>query len=678
MDLEHVFTPIRIGSMTVPNRIARTAHGTALGRDGDFQPLIDYHVARARGGIGLAIIEIAGVHPSSPGTIIGWTDEAIAGWEQMAKAMAPYGTKVVQQLFHGGHHILPVDGSPPWSASTVPDPAIGVTPIAMTHDQIAEILASYAATAVRAQAGGFDGVEIHSAHGYLPGQFLSPITNRRDDEYGGPLENRLRFVREVIDAVREATGPDFVVGVRLSSEEGVPGGLAVDDSAEIAKAIEATGKIDYINVSLGGYYRFDKMIGGMNEPRAYEMPKSAPVTAAVSLPTLVTGRFLTLEDAEQVLAAGEADLVSMVRALIADPDLPRKTREGRESEVRPCISCNACVGVVFGPRQRLGCAVNVSAGDEDLFGDAFLEPVASPQSVVVVGGGPCGLEAARTAALLGHRVTLFEAAAELGGQVRYARKAPFHEDVGRIVDFQVSEMDRLDVDVRLGVAADVSSMTDVGADAVILATGSTPRRDGFQARRPGEPVAGTDLPHVYSSWEILSGEATIGERALVLDDTGLYEPIAVAEYLLDQGASVVFATQFPTVGFRIGPVWDLYAKPALERLTGQAFELAARAHLRSIAKGSVELGNLDADGLERKLDIDTVVLASGNDSVRGLEGKLADTGIPVVVVGDALSQRGLMTAIHDGYHAAVGLGQQTGSETPGDEQAVAGLLASQH
>jgi 2,4-dienoyl-CoA reductase-like NADH-dependent reductase (Old Yellow Enzyme family) len=261
----------------------------------------------------------------------------------------------------------------------------------MTKGQIDEVVAAYAAAARRAQEGGLDGVEIHAAHGYLPGQFLCSATNHRSDEYGGPLENRMRFTLEIVDAVRDAVGDDFVVGIRLSPEgAALPGALELDDVQEVVHRLDTSGRLDYLNVSLGSYYAFDRIIGGTHEPHRYELPDTGRVRST-TLPKIVTGRFTTLAEAEEAIASGQADMVSMVRALIADPDLIRKTVEGRVDDVRPCIACNqSCVGGVFGPRMRLNCTVNVGVGKSSLWGMSTSPTRTSPAGSSWWGAVPPG------------------------------------------------------------------------------------------------------------------------------------------------------------------------------------------------------------------------------------------------------------------------------------------------
>src|SRR5579859_7865590 len=405
--VKKVFEPIQIGTCTVPNRIVRTAHGTHFAAEEITDRFIEYHLAPARGGCGLTILEIASVHPSSVLTIRNLDKRIVPGYRRLMEAIKPSGMKVFQQLHHGGHHAPGLDGIA-WSASDIPSP-VGPIPVPMGAPELAALPRAFAEGAARCREGGLDGVEVHAAHGYIFSQFLSRLTNRRTDEYGGSLENRMRLLMETMRAVRKLVGNDFPVGVRLSTSE-VPGGVTHEDSHAVARALEKEGLIDFLDLSLGDYYRGVSMNAAMDAPLGYELPFSVPLGAGAKVPRIVAGRFRTLEEAEQVLRAGDADMVSMVRAQIADPDLVRKTREGRPHEVRPCIACNqGCIGGLY-RRGQLGCLVNPAVGFEASLSEDRIKRTSQPRKVLVVGGGPAGMEAARVAALSGHRVILAEAA----------------------------------------------------------------------------------------------------------------------------------------------------------------------------------------------------------------------------------------------------------------------------
>ena len=665
MPLDHVFRPITINRTGFRNRVVRSAHGTGLGRGEVSDDLIAYHEARARGGVAMSILEASSVHPvAGMAGVPAFSDEVIPGYTRLAAAAHRHGMVMMQQLFHPGAHAVPLDGSPPWAPSAVPSvrhlrtsEGQGDVPIAMTQGMIDETIAAYAAAARRAREGGLDGIEIHYGHSFLIMQFLSPTTNRRTDRYGGSAENRRRFGKEVAAAIREATGPDFIIGVRLSGREGVPGGLEPEDCKAIALDLEATGLIDLFSISTAGYLDFDRLIGGMHEEHGYELPWSAPASRALATPSFVVGRILTLAEADAIIARGDADMVSMIRATIADPDIVRKTQEGRVDDVRPCLGCNqGCIGGSTGPLMRFGCVVNVGAGQELRFGEDKIGAAGESKRVLVAGGGPAGLEAARVAALRGHQVTLCEASGALGGQVRLARKAPSRDEFGKDVDWCEAQLRKLEVDIRLETPVDRALIDAERPDAVIVATGSVPRRDGFQSARPASPVEGIDRANVFTSWEVMGDEAGTGATALVFDDVGHYEAIAVAEYLLEKGVAVIFATSHTSVGPQT--VGALMRDPALRRLTDHrsGFTLVPRVQLVRVTAETVTLRSLDSEQ-DHDYAAESVVMISGNAANLALAEALDGYEGETLVVGDALAPRPIERAVHDGHYAALRIGE---------------------
>jgi 2,4-dienoyl-CoA reductase-like NADH-dependent reductase (Old Yellow Enzyme family)/thioredoxin reductase len=645
--LTKVFEPINIGPVTIPNRVVRTAHGSNIGGGRVSDDLIAYHEERAKGGVGLTVIEILGVHWASPAPLNVSDPTLKDSYQKLVAATQPHGMKVFQQLWHGGHNAAPPDGSPPWSASDVPSPTVGIPPISMSKGMIDEVVAGFAQAAALCEAGGLDGVEVHCAHGYLIQQFLSTGHNLREDDYGGPLQNRLRFMFEVIRAIRSEVSKDFAVGVRLAPDL-VPGGMSVQDTADVVQALDAQCPVDHINISMGSYHAFPKMIGGMHEPAGYEMATSEPVTRLTKTPTIVTGRFRTLEEVDNVLRSGEADLVGMTRATIADPALVNKTKAGRVAEVRPCIACNqGCVGQVLGPPGRMGCAVNVAVGFERTLSEDLLETVVEPRKVLVVGGGPAGMEAARIARLRGHEVVLCEAASDLGGAINLASRTPTRHGFADITHWLEQEIYRLGVEVRLSTYVGVDDVGDIGPDVVIVATGSEPRANGVQLSHPGAPALGMDKPHVITSHELLSGHNIVGTTAAVVDDLGHFEGIGVAEYLQEAGSDVTYVTRYNSLSPRLEPA--LMVDPALARMQARGnFTLIPRAHVTAVEDASLAV-ELLAGGEALEIPAETVVFVTHNRSRRELFEALQEYDAEVLVAGDANTPRFVEHAIRDGH-----------------------------
>jgi len=648
------FAELKVGPVTLPNRIVRTAHATGFSRPTHSMTdrLIAYHVARARGGVGLSILEALAPHPSGrvDYCLHGGAPGLVEGYRKLMDAVRPHGMRVFQQLHHAGYAAPPVDGSPPWSASDGVFAPLGQVAVAINRRQIASLIESYVASTRDAAAGGLDGIEVHCGHDYLIQQFLSPLINRREDEYGGSFENRCRLALEIVTAVRAALPAHMALGVRLSSEM-LPGGFGPDDVAGLAAMLQDRGLVDYLNLSIGQNLATDQIIGPMNEPVGYQLAHSAPTSAARRVPLLVTGRFRTIEEADQVISRGEADMVGMTRAHIADPDIVRLTKAGEEDRIRPCIACNhGCVGGLALQRQ-IGCAVNVAVGQEDQLAEDLIAPAPEARTVLVVGGGPAGLEAARVAALRGHRVILAEANSRLGGAVEIARRAPRRAALGDIVEWLTREVYRLGVDLRLSTYVEAEDVATIAPDHVIVATGSSPRMDGAQGFAPGLRPSGVDLPHVISSHDLFldNTNRAWGSRALVVDDTGHYEAVAAAEFLIEQGVAVTFATGHISFAPRLEP--SVSAAPALARLAKGDFTVLTRARLNAITPERATLAYHYSDQ-PIEVPADTVILVSHNRPHRELHDQLEERGIPATLVGDALSPRYLQSAIREAHLAA--------------------------
>lgn len=638
----HLFRPLDVGPLTIKNRIVRSAHGTLM----TGERLIAYHEARARGGVALSTLEATGVHADAPSLIPLYKDDCIPFYKEISERMRPYGMAMLQQIYHPGSATRPRKAATQVSASAIPNPMIGGIPTAMSRSQIAEMVEAFAAAAKRCQIGGLDGVDVHASSGYLIEQFLSPATNLRDDEYGGSLENRLRFLLEILEAVRDAVGDEFCVGVRLPNEEYIPDGLESHDVVEIARMVEP--HVDYVSLHMGSYWRFYTLLAPMDVPLANEMEANAPITAGLTKPTMVVGRIMNLDDAERIVESGAADMVSMVRALIADPDLVAKTERGDSHLVRPCIGSNiGCVGQLMSSG-TLSCVVNVAAARETQVPFEPPAPAEITKRILVVGGGPAGLEAARTAALRGHEVMLYEASRHLGGQVRIAASAPHRHDIGAITEWLTSEVERLGASITLNTFVTPDLVEELAPDEIVLATGVEPRRDGFQLSTPARAIPGHDLPHVVTSWDVFGfgGRADLRGPALVYDDTGTFEAISVCDRLLEAGVPVTLVARLDAIGATL-PYPPATVAAAKERLWSGDFDFIGGHHLREIRPGEVDLGVVFTDRC-RTVPAEMVVMVSYGWPNRELGEHVRELDGPWSIheIGDVTGTNGIMAAIH--------------------------------
>ena len=653
--LQDILRPITINRMEVKNRIARASHGTHFGHGKITEELIAYHEMRAKSGVGLNILEATVVHPStSCPTVNAFDDSVIPGFSALAKACAPHGMRNFVQLWHGGHRWAPANGTAPWSASNVPCPLGSVNvPFAMTQNQIDDIVDAFAAAAMRVKLGGLDGIELHFGHGYLVHQFLCGLTNKREDSYGGSLDNRMRFGREILLAVRERVGRAYPVGIRLS-DYNTPGGLTPEEAGEVVRRLCADGLLDYVSASMGSPFSISSMLGAMDMPTGYMLSSALPIARQANVPTMIAGRYRTLAEGNQAIRGGEADIVSFVRAMIADGDLVAKTLAGQEHRVRPCIGCNqGCVAGIRTPLQRMLCTVNPAVGMEGTMAEDLIIPAEKKMKIVVVGGGPAGMEAARLAALSGHHIVLFEAQPRLGGTINIARRAPKLAAIGDITQWLEQELAILGVDVRLSCYMEAEDALAERPNAVIIATGSLPRMDGLQVSRPERAVPGFDQAHVVSSHDLLfMPRERLGSAALVFDDVGHYEAIACAEYLIEQGVKVTFVTRHSSFAPHIEAM--VRTGPALRRLRKGDFTLVTGGRLASIGPDSSEIGYLDGEQTWH-VRAETVVLVTYNHAQNGLYRDLGGggtrPGFALHLVGDANAPRDLLMAMREGHLA---------------------------
>ncbi len=521
--------------------------------------LIAHYRRVARGGAGTIVTEALRVHPSQQGRVGDapiFDPASVPGFRRLAEAVHAEGAVIVAQLNHGGRQHLGRQATTLWAPSAVACPYSGGVPHAMTAAEVREVIEGFLRSAAHARDAGMDGVEVHGAQGHLVQEFISAFSNRRTDEYGGSFENRLRFPREILRGLRERLGPRFLLGYRLGVEEFTPGGITLEDSARIARSFADEGLVDYLSLSQGNFNSIEQHLPDRHFPPATFVEAHARVKAAVpGIPVVTCGRIETPVQAEEVLAAGKADLIGLCRALIVDPDWPAKAAAGRADEIRYCIVCNQCWAWVTDGRP-LGCVCNPEAGRELELGE--LTPAAVARRVVVVGGGPAGLEAARVAAARGHHVTVLEQSDAVGGKVRIAEEVPHHAELGRVVDFLRGQVERLGVTVRLNTEAGVDTVLAERPDVVLLATGATPVVPDV----PGDD----SVPVSTSAAAVLVGMLP-GEHVVVMDEDGYYWAAAVAETVALQDKKLVLVTRFFEVLRELPAVSRIAALRALPSLS---------------------------------------------------------------------------------------------------------------
>jgi 2,4-dienoyl-CoA reductase (NADPH2) len=644
-----LFSPLRIGPVVVPNRIVFSAHLTNYAEGGlPSEQHAAYYEARAAGGAGLIITEEHSTHATDwpyEKLIHGFHPEVVPGYRRITERVHRHGVPIFAQINHnGGQASSMYTRLPVWAPSPVADPLFREVPKEVDRREIAEIVAGYARVAGHCKAGGFDGIELQCSHSSIVRGFLSPATNIRTDEYGGSLPNRARLLLDILAAVRDAIGRDLALGVRLCGDELIEGGTTIDEAVEVARIVEATGLADYLNTSIGVATASLFMIeASMHVPPGYALFIPSALRKAVDLPVIGVGRFKDPVQAERALDDGHCDLVGVVRGQIADADFAAKAQAGLTDDIRLCLSCNQeCVGRM-GLNRWLGCIENPRTGREAEWTGLPLR-AAAPRRVVVVGGGPAGLQAAATAASRGHDVTVFERDDVAGGQARLAATVPNRAEFGDIVRNLVHACRVAGVDVRYGVDADASTVLAESPDAVVVATGAAPLRPWW---------APADADRIVDVRDVLEGRASPDGRVVVVDEVGFHQATSVAEVLADRGCDVAVITPGMVVGQDLGITLDMEGW-----------------NIRAAAKGIAQLTDLVPDGWSpdeglgvlhhttgehRVLACDWVVLAGPAQPVDALYFELKSRGVEVHRVGDAVAPRRAHAAVVEGQRVGAAL-----------------------
>jgi 2,4-dienoyl-CoA reductase-like NADH-dependent reductase (Old Yellow Enzyme family) len=635
----HLFSPIRIGAREARNRVMRLATVTNTGGNGiATERTIAHYRTIARGGVGIVVTEAMRVHPSNAGrtaAMMLYRKEILPSLRALADTVHGEGALLVAQINHGGrqHHAHEIPTV--WGPSAIACPQSGGVPHVMTRAEIAEVVDGFATAAANAKLAGCAGVEVHGAQGHLVQQFVSPFSNRREDEYGGSLENRLRFAKEILGAIRDRVGRDFIVGYRMGVHEFSPGGITVEDSKLAAVSLAALGAIDYFSLAQGNFHSIDAHLPDAHYPHLPYADMQAQVRAVVpGIPVVTSSRIQTPDEAESLLAQGKADMVGLCRALIADDEWARKAQAGRAGDIRRCISCNRCWALVVDSK-RVGCTINATFGFEGELPAA--EPAKTARKVVIVGGGAAGLEAARVAAGRGHRVTLFEKSGRLGGKLNFGHHyEPYHE-LGHALDHMVRPAALAGIDVRTGTAATLERVLAEQPDAVIVATGS-------QIVAPELPGDGSVKAVVYS-------RVPAGASVVVMDEDGYFWASAMTEQLARRGCRVVYATRFHEPFRELPQTTRISTLRVLDEL---GVSLRPTMAVDRVERGAVVLQHYYNPKHEERIEAAEVVWIGMQQVDDTLAEGLRAAGVADVrVIGDAYMARRLTQAIAEGYRAGL-------------------------
>ena len=657
----NIFRELELKGITLRNRIMQSAHAKGFHKKDGITNNRDryYAEARARGGLALLTTGNRLIHPTSNtfmrGYSYGYREEMVERDRAMTDAVHSHGAHIIAQLNHFG-----VNGSTTsmddyrvlWSASNVKSPALCEMAKAVEPEDMAELREGWVRSADFAKKAGFDGVEVHLAHSYLLEQFISPLFNKREDEYGGSLENRLRFPREVIADVRAAVGDDYIVGVRMPLDEMVPGGLGAKEWVEVGRQLADDGLIDYVTVSAGTYHVPQYMIPPADVRSGWLMERCADLKAACpELKIFLVGNVDSPGLAEKALADGVCDMVAMTRPNIADPDLVRKLRDGEEDDIIRCIRCNqGCIGRLFdgGP---MTCILNPTTGREELFNENTITDASDPGHWVVIGGGAAGLKAADTLLRRGHRVTLLEKDQQLGGQINLILKtkrpsfAKISKDLERSITKRGGE-------IRTGVAANRDMVVGLAPDGVIVATGARPDTSGFNIVNPSvDQLPGVDQSNVISGWQAIEDPDSVGQSVLILDDDGTRYVAGLAEMLLDKGRSVRIVSRQQGLFNRMNTTLDLPVM--LKRLLSAGLEFTPNSWASGIDGSQAELFKIYSGEVSVLGDVDTFILTTGHLPVDALYFELKGALENVHRVGDAVAPRRIEHAIYEGFLAGL-------------------------
>lgn len=672
MTADPLLQPYRLKHLTLKNRVMSTSHEPAYSEDGMPKERYRlYHAEKAKGGMAMTMTAgsalVSRDSPAAFGNLQAYRDEIVGWLRELADACREHDCKVMIQLTHLGRRTgwNKADWLPVLSASPVREPAHRAFPKTAEDWDIDRIVADYASAAQRMKEAGLDGIEFE-AYGHLMDGFWSPATNTRTDEYGGSLDNRMRFSWRVVDAVRAAVGPDFIVGVRMVADEDFDKGLSKAEGVEIARRFAASGKVDFLNIIRGSIETdaaLTKVIPVTGMRSSPHLDFAGEVRAATKFPVFHAARIQDVATARHAIATGKLDMVGMTRAHIADPHIVKKVMEGREHQIRPCVGATYCLDRIYEGGEAL-CVHNAATGREAKIPHVIGRAEGPAKRVVIVGAGAAGLEAARVAAERGHRVTVLEAAGQAGGQIRLAAQNPRRKELIGIVDWRLAELERLGVDLRYGVWAEKDDVLALAPDVVIVATGGLPQTPPIEE--------GDDL--VTSSWDIVAGAAKPAETVLVYDDNGGHQGMSAAEIAANAGARVELVSPERFFAPEMG---GLNHVPYMKAFHEKGVRITVNTRLHSVRRdGNQLVATLSsdfADGWRDERRVDQVVVEHGTlpledlylalkplssnggavDYERLIHGgdifPVRQEGSFVLFrIGDAVASRNIHAAIYDG------------------------------
>ncbi|MBQ0065954.1 MAG: FAD-dependent oxidoreductase [Firmicutes bacterium] len=636
MAIEKLFTPCKIGNVEIKNRFVVPPMGTNYGTyDGMVtDQLIDYYVARAKGGYGLIYTEVCAVQPTGKAILneIGlWDDSQVPGMKKLADAIHEAGSKIFVQLHHAGRQTANpyIFNMQPVGVSSIPCPALNVPVHELTSDEVWVLVDDFGKAALRAKEAGFDGVEVHGAHGYIVAQFMSQHSNKRVDEWGGDFDSRMKFPKEVFKKIREYCGEDYPISFRFGHDEKVNGGRTLEESLAVARMAEEAG-VDVLSISIMTYASLPWMSAAAAMPTGFNEFATEQIKKSVSIPVVCVGRLNNIHVMEDILKAGRADFVALGRQSIADPELPNKVMEGRVGEIAPCIACNqSCLGYLNNAGQ-VRCLVNPVTGFERKYD---FTPVEDKKNVLVVGAGPAGLVAAMNAAKLGHKVTVVEKTAKIGGQFRLAAIPPTKSDIVTAIRHYHTVGKKYGVEYIMNTEVDQAFIEAGKYDHIILATGGNPAIP---------PIEGIDGANICTAADVLDAKAFPGNNVLIVG--GGVTGVETADYLGEHGKRVT--------------VLEMREDIALDEEPGPHYWLAQRLAQWGVQKVvNAKVDKFTADGVVYNGDqvlsgFDTIVLSLGVKSNNPLEEVVKGLGIPYQVIGDALKPGKANNATEAGLDAA--------------------------